>query len=266
MYMGVYLVRRITCVYNFVFFSVLTQELYSSIEKMRPTLFRMASELKPEEEGMTEILQTNETVIRVMDRYKSIFGEPPSTEASSSTTSAATSTTATAAGTTMTSSGGATASGGAEAATGGGASSKQDDVLIDLLDLDLGAPPAGGGNLSSGSGGSIGAGGSGSGTNLGSLLDDLGSLSMWQVEIQCKRFNSLVCALLTLSLSPPLSFSLSHSLSLSFSLTFFLALSSFLLTQSCTTDLPPVASTAQSTVSPYHTHTHTYIVCTLIVP
>ena len=144
---------------------------------MRPTLFRMASELKPEEEGMTEILQTNETIIRVMDRYKSIFGEPPSTDTSSSTTNTATSTTATAAGTVTTSSGGATASGG-DATAGGGASSKQDDVLIDLLDLDLGGTSAAGGNLSSGSGASIGAGGSGSGTNLGSLLDDLGSLSM----------------------------------------------------------------------------------------
>ena len=139
----------------------------------------MASELKQDEEGMAEILQTNETVIRVMDRYKSIFGEsPPSTTASSSTatngtpSSSTTSTATGGSGTTVTSSSGATAAGGA----GATASSKQDDVLIDLLDLDLGPPPSGGGG---GGGGATGGGNlaSGSGTNLGSLLDDFESLS-----------------------------------------------------------------------------------------
>lgn len=147
---------------------------------MRPNLFRMASELKQDEEGMAEILQTNETVTRVMDRYKGIFGEPPATSMStpSSSTNTATTTTASMTGATNTVPSGATA--GSEGATGGatsGAADKQDDVLIDLLDLDLGPPPssAGGGNLVSGSGTSLG-GGSGSGTNLGSLLDDIGSL------------------------------------------------------------------------------------------
>ena len=144
---------------------------------MRPTLFRMASELKQDEEGMAEILQTNETVIRVMDRYKSMFGEPPSTTASSSSTSSTTMATTTAASTM----GDTAMTVASEGATGGGeTSTKQDDVLIDLLGLDLGPAPSGGGgsggNLSSGSGASVGAGGSGSGTNLGSLLDDLGSL------------------------------------------------------------------------------------------
>ena len=152
------------------------QELYISIEKMRPTLFRMASELKQDEEGMAEILQTNETVIRVMDRYKSIFGEPtPKTNGTSATTMAGSTTTAAGGGDgTSTSASGAAALG---CVAEGGASSKQDDVLIDLLGLDLGPSPtvASGGNLSSGSGASIG-GGSGSGANLGSLLDDLGSL------------------------------------------------------------------------------------------
>ncbi len=40
---------------------------------MRPQLFRMASELQPNEEGMTEILQANDTLIRVLDYYKRIF-------------------------------------------------------------------------------------------------------------------------------------------------------------------------------------------------
>ena len=52
-----------------------TQELYSSLEKMQPSLFLMASELKPKEEGMAEILQANDSLIRVMDRYKKIMGE-----------------------------------------------------------------------------------------------------------------------------------------------------------------------------------------------
>ena len=185
---------------------------------------------------MAEILQTNETVIRVMDRYKGVFGDPPPpSTASTSSSSSATSTTATAATgggatTTTTSSSGATASGG-DTATGGGASSKQDDVLIDLLDLDLGPSPPGG-NLSSGSGGSIGAGGSGSGTNLGSLLDDFGSLSMltlFSCQL-CMSDSLLFMYMLTLSFSlPPLSL-----ISLS--------------PPPHTTDLPPVASTAQSTV------------------
>ena len=163
------------------------QELYNSIEKMRPNLFRMASELKQDEEGMAEILQTNETVIRVMDRYKSIFGEPPpSTTASSSSTttngtpsSSTTSTATGGSGTIVTSSSGAAGNigEGATAAAGGTgatASSKQDDVLIDLLDLDLGPPSS-----SVGGGGAAGGGNlaSGSGTNLGSLLDDFESLS-----------------------------------------------------------------------------------------
>ena len=56
-----------------------TQELYSSLEKMQPNLFRMASELKPKEEGMGEILQANDSLIRVIDRYKKIMGEPTGT-------------------------------------------------------------------------------------------------------------------------------------------------------------------------------------------
>ena len=207
----------------------------------------MASELKSDEEGMAEILQTNETVIRVMDRYKGVFGEPPPSTASTSSSSSATSTTATAATgggatTTTTSSSGATASG-SDTATGGGASSKQDDVLIDLLDLDLGPSPSGG-NLSSGSGGSIGAGGSGSGTNLGSLLDDFGSLSMltlFSCQL-CMHCSTSVIYMLTHSFSlPPLSLSLSLS--------------------PHATDLPPVASTAQSTVRCTFTPMYMYCTC-----
>ena len=43
---------------------------------MQPNLFRMASELKPKEEGIGEILQANDSLIRVIDRYKRVMGEP----------------------------------------------------------------------------------------------------------------------------------------------------------------------------------------------
>ena len=38
-------------------------------------MFRMASNLKPEEEGMDDILQTNDDLLRVMDTYKRLVGE-----------------------------------------------------------------------------------------------------------------------------------------------------------------------------------------------
>ena len=41
---------------------------------MRPQLFRMASELQQNEEGMTEILQANDALIRVLDLYKRTVG------------------------------------------------------------------------------------------------------------------------------------------------------------------------------------------------
>ena len=41
---------------------------------MRPQLFKMASELQPNEEGMSEILQANDSVIRVMAYYQRVMG------------------------------------------------------------------------------------------------------------------------------------------------------------------------------------------------
>ena len=40
---------------------------------MRPNMFRMASNLKPEDEGMDDILQTNDDLLRVMDTYKRVM-------------------------------------------------------------------------------------------------------------------------------------------------------------------------------------------------
>ena len=41
---------------------------------MRPQLFKMASELQSNEEGMSEILQANDSVIRVMAYYQRVMG------------------------------------------------------------------------------------------------------------------------------------------------------------------------------------------------
>ena len=51
------------------------QELHASLDRMRPNLFRMASELKQNEEGMSEILRLNDSLIRVMDHYKRVMGD-----------------------------------------------------------------------------------------------------------------------------------------------------------------------------------------------
>jgi ADP-ribosylation factor-binding protein GGA len=50
-------------------------ELYGSVEKMRPQLFRMASELQQNEDGMTQILAANDNLIRVLDYYQKVMGK-----------------------------------------------------------------------------------------------------------------------------------------------------------------------------------------------
>ena len=52
---------------------------------MRPQLFKMASELQQNEEGMAEILQTNESLLRVMDHYKRVIKGEKGGETSNST-------------------------------------------------------------------------------------------------------------------------------------------------------------------------------------
>ena len=44
---------------------------------MRPQLFKMASELQSNEEGMSEILQANDSVIRVMAYFQRVMGTSP---------------------------------------------------------------------------------------------------------------------------------------------------------------------------------------------
>ena len=141
------------------------QELYKSLEKLRPNLFRMASELKQNEQGMSEILQTNDSVLRSLDQYRKIFGEdidtqdistPPSSTSTETATTALTENAASAI--TMTTSG---------EVNGGGGSS---DVLIDLADLNFGPPPV----ATPTAGQTVST---GNPSSMGSLLDDLGALS-----------------------------------------------------------------------------------------
>ncbi|XP_019853542.1 PREDICTED: ADP-ribosylation factor-binding protein GGA1-like [Amphimedon queenslandica] len=106
------------------------EELHSSVEKMRPQLFRMASELQPNEEGMTEILKANDSLIRVLDSYEKKMGKKKEGGGEGEAKGAAT-------------------GGGGElpstfgdpvpstSATGGGDSS----ILLDLADLNFGNPP-----------------------------------------------------------------------------------------------------------------------------
>ncbi len=154
------------------------QELYKTIERMRPKIFRMASELKENEDGMSEILRTNDSVLRVLDFYKTKMESLPPLPSSNSGTGASSG------------SGGDSSAakassgevhGSSEAATSGqnGATGGTSDVLIDLADLNFGS----GGGLDGAVGG--GAGG-GAGTNsstdlnsslgLSSLMDDISAL------------------------------------------------------------------------------------------
>lgn len=90
----------------------------------------MASEIKQNEEGMTEILQTNDDLIRVIDAYKKALGIE-----TSPTTSSAVATGVVGAGT--------PAAQGEAAQTGGEATGTDPsaDILIDLAGLNLGPSP-----------------------------------------------------------------------------------------------------------------------------
>ena len=56
---------------------------------MRPQLFKMAGDLKENEEGMADILQINDSLIRVLDNYKQVMvnGNAPSAEGGASASS-----------------------------------------------------------------------------------------------------------------------------------------------------------------------------------
>ena len=100
---------------------------------MRPQLFRMASELQPNEDGMSDIIQANDALIRVLDHYERVVGPKEKGQSSTSTPTTATTTTINASG----DHGSQNGSSGAKEGGSGGAS----DLLLDLADLNFGNPP-----------------------------------------------------------------------------------------------------------------------------
>ncbi len=149
----------------------------------------MASELKQNEEGMTDILQTNDSVLRVMDLYTAKIGKPATTSeatptvsnglngttASSSTSEgqegAAASATATPATSTVASSSEGQATATSDRVVSG--RNEEASALIDLADLNFDPTP-----ISGAVGGNSASGGAdlSSSTGISSLLDDLGAL------------------------------------------------------------------------------------------
>ena len=117
---------------------LLMQELHSSVEKMRPQLFRMASELQPNEEGMTDILKANDSLIRVLDAYEKKIGKKEGGGGGGGETEKNGGM-----GMTATSGEGLLGpSGATPAATGGGGGGGPDSsILLDLADLNFGNPP-----------------------------------------------------------------------------------------------------------------------------
>lgn len=97
---------------------------------MRPNMLRMASSLKQEEEGMEEILQTNDDLLRVLDTYRRVVGV---SEVGGTSESKA--------------SGGqdrpeeAGAVGGGDSGLGREGGEGEGNTLIDLADLDFGSIP-----------------------------------------------------------------------------------------------------------------------------
>ncbi|XP_056315746.1 ADP-ribosylation factor-binding protein GGA1 [Danio aesculapii] len=65
----------------------LIKDLYQRCEKMRPTLFRLASDTEDNDEALAEILQANDSLTQVINLYRQLVrGEEVNGEASSSAT------------------------------------------------------------------------------------------------------------------------------------------------------------------------------------
>ena len=109
------------------------------MEKMRPQLFRMASELQPNEEGMSDIIQANDALIRVLDHYERVVGPKDKGQSSTNTPTTITTTTTTTTSTNA-SSGDYSSQNGSSGAKEGG-SGGASDLLLDLADLNFGNPP-----------------------------------------------------------------------------------------------------------------------------
>ncbi|XP_075704438.1 ADP-ribosylation factor-binding protein GGA1 isoform X3 [Rhinoderma darwinii] len=62
----------------------LMKELYQSCEKMRPTLFRLASDTEDNDEALAEILQANDSLTQVINTYRQlVIGEEVNGESAS---------------------------------------------------------------------------------------------------------------------------------------------------------------------------------------
>jgi hypothetical protein len=162
------------------------QELYKSIDKLRPKIFRMASELKENEGGMSDILQTNDSVLRVMDLYTAKIASLPPLPSSEGAEGASSNSTENAASKVDSATSGgdqvqssssevttAAQQNGTLGATGGGSDS---DVLIDLADLNF--DPVGTSDGASGGTSELN-----SSLGLGSLLDDISALGEWFILV-----------------------------------------------------------------------------------
>lgn len=158
---------------------------------MRPKLFRMASELKENEEGMSDILRTNDSVLRVMDLYKSKTSNLPPLETGDGAkggegaeASANTASKNSPAESKKQSEEPATAQNGA---TGGGGGSDS-DVLIDLADLNFGSAPI---PITGGAEGGLDL---NSSLGLGSLMDDISALGECGEECGVVSGGSIGCS------------------------------------------------------------------------
>lgn len=60
----------------------LMSELCLKCDEMKPRILRMASQIASTEEGMAEVLKTNDDLLRVLDRYRAVFGELPASQPS----------------------------------------------------------------------------------------------------------------------------------------------------------------------------------------
>ena len=134
----------------------------------------MASELKQNEEGMSDILQTNDSVIRVIDLYNSKMKQSPSpqtTDTASSSEGVAANGVDNVAGASSTA---AMAVSAAIATTGTASADSQvtGNALIDLADWSFDPNPISG---------AVGGVGISSNSGLGSLMDELSALGKGHV-------------------------------------------------------------------------------------
>ena len=135
-------------------------------------MFRMASNLKPEDEGMEDILQTNDDLLRVMDTYKRVVGTEGiggGGDVVSPTQNGGDSGVGGVQSDALPEEAGAVGGGNSLAMGGGDAS-----TLIDLADLDFGAIPV---NTTGVDGATP--------SNPDSLLDALGTLGEFQHYTVC---------------------------------------------------------------------------------